>query len=139
MPADVWGRTKARYGQVELLDASTVQGLETVGQIRAHAADVLRATRALEDDALSGTDSLNTLITALNKIGAAGVLSIRTAQNANQLLVSLLETQLIDATRRRDAEVAAINTHIVFQQEASRFASQFTGGTTAAILGFRLP
>jgi Domain of unknown function (DUF4141) len=139
MPADAWARAKARYGQVELLDASTAQGLETIGQMRLRAADALRATKALEDDALSASDDLNTMVAVLNKISAAGVLSIRTSQNANQLLVSLLESQLVEATRRRDAEVAAINAHIVFQQDAQRFASQFTGGTTSAILGFRLP
>jgi len=139
MPVDAWARAKARYGQAELLDASTAQGLETIGQIRLRAADALRATKALEDDALSGSDDLNTLIAVLNKVSAAGVLSIRTAQNANQLLVSLLESQLVEATRRREAEVAAINAHIVFQQDARRFASQFTGGTTSAIVGFRLP
>ena len=139
MPADEWARAKARHGQMELLDASTALGLETIGQIRLRSADVLRSTKALEDDALSTTDDLNTLVAVLNKISAAGVLSIRTAQNANQLLLSLLEGQLVQATRQRDAEVAAINGHITFQQDASRFASQFTGGTTSAILEFRLP
>lgn len=139
MPADEWARAKARYGQVELVDASTAQGLETIGQMRIRAADALRATKALEDDALSGSDDFNTLIAVLNKISAATVLSVRTAQNANQLLVSLLESQLVEATRRREADVAAINAHIVFQQDARRFASQFSDGTTSAIVGFRLP
>jgi hypothetical protein len=139
MPPDAWARAKARYGQVELLDASTAQGLETIGQMRLRAADALRATKALEEDALSASDDLNTMVAVLNKISAAGVLSIRTSQNANQLLISLLESQLVETTRRREAEVAAINAHIAFQQDARRFAAQFTGGTTSAVLGFRLP
>jgi len=113
--------------------------LETIGQIRSRADDTLRATRALEADSLSTADDLNTLVAVLNKINAAGVLSIRTNQNANQLLVSLLETQLVDAARRRDADVAAINNAVLFQQDGRRFANQFSGGTTAAIVGFRLP
>ena len=139
MPADAWARAKARYGQVELLDASTAQGLETIGQMRLRAADALRATKALEDDSLSTSDDLNTMVAVLNKISAAGVLSIRTSQNANQLLISLLESQLVETTRRREAEVSAINAHIAFQLDGRRFASQFTGGTTSAILAFRLP
>jgi hypothetical protein len=139
MPPDAWTRAKARYGQVELADATTAQGLETIGQLRLHAADSLRATQALEDDALSGSDDLHTLIAVLNKTNAANVLAIRTAQNANQLLVSLLESQLVDTTRRREADAAAINADIVFQQDARRFASQFSDGTTSAIVGFRLP
>jgi hypothetical protein len=139
MPADAWDRAKTRFDQVELLDASSARGLETIGQIRARADDTLRATRALEDDSLSTADDVNTLVAVLNKINAAGVLSIRTNQNANQLLVSLLETQLADAARRRDAEVTAINGSVLFQQDGRRFANQFTGGTTAAIVGFRLP
>jgi hypothetical protein len=139
LPADAWARARARYGQVELVDASTAQGLETIGQIRLHAPDVLSATKALEDDSLSDTDDLNTLIAVLNKISAGTVLSIRTSQNANQLLLSLLEAQLLDATRRRDTDVASMNTDIAFQQNARQFAAQFTGGTTSAIVGFRLP
>ena len=69
----------------------------------------------MEDDSLSTADDLNTLVAVLNKINAAGVLSLRTTQiHANQLLVSLLETQLVDAARRRDAEVAAINGAVLF-------------------------
>jgi hypothetical protein len=139
MPTDAWDRAKTRFGQVELLDASSARGLETIGQIRSRSDDTLRATRALESDSLSSADDMNTLVAVLNKINAAGVLSIRTNQNANQLLVSLLETQLVDAARRRDAEVAAINGAVLFQQDGRRFANQFSGGTTAAIVGFRLP
>ena len=139
MPIDAWARAKTRFGQVELLDASSARGLETIGQIRSRADDTLRATRALEADSLSSADDLNTLVAVLNKINAAGVLSIRTNQNANQLLVSLLETQLADAARRRDAEVSAINGAVVFQQDGRRFANHFSSGTTAAIVGFRLP
>ncbi len=139
MAPDAWGRARARYGQVELSDATTAQGLETIGQLRFHAPDALRATKALEDDALSGSDDLHTLIAVLNKINAGTVLAVRTAQNTNQLLLSVLESQLVDATRRREADVSSINTHIAFVQDASRFAAQFTDGTTSAIVGFRLP
>ena len=75
----------------------------------------------------------------LNKINAAGVLSIRTNQNANQLLVSLLETQLADADPATGRRGRGHQRAVVFQQDGRRFANQFTGGTTAAILGFRLP
>ena len=53
MPSDAWTRAKTRFGQVELLDASSARGLETIGQIRFRADDTLRATRALETDSLS--------------------------------------------------------------------------------------
>jgi hypothetical protein len=139
MPSDAWTRASVRYGQVELADATTAQGLETIGQLRFHAADTLQATQALEDDALSGSDDLHTLIAVLNKINAANVLAIRTAQNTNQLLLSLLEAQLVDATRRREADTSAINAHIAFAQDAAQFAAQFTDGTTSAITGFSLP
>ena len=93
MPTDAWDRAKTRFGQVELLDASSARGLETIGQIRSR-----RRRHAPGDPRPRGpirsrrADDLNTLIAVLNKINAAGVLSIRTNQNANQLLVSLLET-----------------------------------------------
>jgi hypothetical protein len=139
MPADAWSRAKTRHGQVELLDASVTQGLDVIGQLRLKAPDMLRVTKALEDDSLASGDDLNTLIAVLNKINAAGILSVRTAQNANQLLVSLLESHLADATQRREAQASALNAAVVFQLDGRRFANQFTSGTTAAILGFRLP
>jgi len=139
IPAEEWQRVRARYGTVELLDATTLQGLETIGQIRFRAPEVMNATRALEDDTLNRGDDANTLIAVLNKVNAGGVLSLRASHATNQLLVSLLETQLIEATRRREAEAAAINAHVLFQQEARSFADRFTPGTTDAILGFRLP
>jgi hypothetical protein len=139
LPAAEWARIRTRYGTVELLDASTQQGLETIGQLRGRASAVTAATQALEDDSLSRADGDNTLIAVLNKINAAGVLSVRASHATNQLLLSLLESQLVDATRRREAEVGAINAHIAFEQEAWAFASRFSNGTTDAIVGFRLP
>ncbi len=139
LAVDQWARIKTRYGGVELLDAATTQGLETIGQLRSRAVAIMAATKALEDDTLSRADADNTQIAVLNKINAAGILSLRASHATNQLLLSLLEGQLIQATQRREAEAEAINAHIAFAQDAWTFASRFTDGTTDAIASFRLP
>jgi hypothetical protein len=51
-------------------------------------------------------------VSVLNKINAAGVLTLRTVQDSNKLLASLLEQQTILAKQQRDATTNAINTDI---------------------------
>jgi len=56
-------------------------------------------------------------VAVLNKINAAGVLTLRTLQDSNKLLASLLEEQTILAKQQREATTNAINADI--QRQAS--------------------
>ena len=49
----------------------------------------------LEQDSFSGDPNLNTEVSVLNKINAANMLTLRTVQDSNKLLASLLEQQTI--------------------------------------------
>jgi hypothetical protein len=75
----------------------------------------------------------------LNKINATTITSARLAKDTNNLLISLLEQQLLDATDRRDAAVQAVNAHIAFLNEAPALFAQTSSQTTDALSTFRIP
>jgi hypothetical protein len=133
------GRVETRYDRVQLTDASITHGLEALGFLRGHQMSVEQTIRNLEDDAYSGDPDFNTQIAVLNKLSATAVTSARLAKDANNVLVSLLEQQLLDATDRREAAVQAINAHIAFETDARPLLAQTTAQTTEALTTFRIP
>jgi hypothetical protein len=107
VPADQLGRLKTSYGTVELADGVAQHALETIGRLRANAGAVQSAIQALENDSLSSAPEMNTEVAVLNKLNAAGLIAVRTAQDTNKLLVAMAERQTLDAKRTRDAEARA--------------------------------
>ena len=83
--------------------AQTCNAMATIGAIRGSADDIQTQIGNLEQDSFSGDSSLNSEVSVLNKINAAGVLTLRTVQDSNKLLASLLEQQTILAKQQRDA------------------------------------
>lgn len=138
-PAEVASRVRTTYGTVELTDAVTAQALWTVGRLRNHAGPVEQALRALEEDSYSTAPAMNTHAALLNKINAAGLTQARLTQDTNNLLLSQLEQQLVDAKRQRDSEADWFNADIAFQREAQRLLARTTRQTTHALQTFRLP
>ena len=139
LSAEEQARVQARYDRVQLTDASITHGLEALGFLRGHQASVERAVENLEDDTYSGDPTLNTQIGVLNKLNATAVTSARLAKDANNVLVSLLEQQLLEATDRREAAVQGINAHIAFVTEAGPLLARTTAQTTDALATFRIP
>ena len=83
-----------------------MNAMATIGAIRASADNVQTQIGNLEDDSFSGDSGLNSEVSVLNKINAAGVLTLHTVQDSNKLLAALLEQQTIlmrnnSATRQR--------------------------------------
>ena len=137
--ADEASRIQRRYDRVQLTDASITHGLEALGVLRGHQMSVETTIRNLEDDSYSNKADLNTQIAVLNKINATAVTSTRLAKDSNNVLVSLLEQQLLDAADRRDAIVQGINAHIAFTNEARALLARTTAQTTTALTTFRIP
>ena len=76
----------------------------------------------------------------LNKVNATRrSTSARLAKDSNNVLVSLLEQQLLEATDRREAAVQGINAHIAFVNEAGPLLARTTAQTTmrSPPFGFR--
>jgi hypothetical protein len=139
LPYEQVARTQSHYDRLQLTDASLVHALEALGSLRAQEPSVESAVRNLEDDAYASDPERNTQIAVLNKINATTITSARLAKDTNNLLISLLEQQLLDATDRRDAAVQTVNAHIAFLNEAPALLAQTSSQTTDALSTFRIP
>jgi len=138
VPADQRDRLMKRYATIELTDGANQHGIEAVGALRRNAPAVETAIQGLEDDSLSANPDYNTEIGVLNKINAATVIALRNGQDTNKLLVSLAEQQVIEAKRKRDAEVKAIHTHIRLMRDGRAVVNAQAANWTAEMLGYRL-
>src|SRR5271154_7113654 len=133
------GRVQSQYASIELSDGANMNAMATIGSIRGTADNVQTQIGNLEQDSFSGDSDLNSEVSVLNKINAAGVLTLRTVQDSNKLLASLLEQQTILAKQQRDATTNAINTDIGRQASMASNMSQVTGTMTDSLQNFRMP
>jgi hypothetical protein len=139
MPADELERVKSQYASVELSDGANVTAMAAIGAIRNNAPNVEAQIANLEQDSLSGDADLNTEVSVLNKINAANVLTLRTAQDSNKLLASLLEQQTLAAKQQREATANAINADIARRANLAGNLAQVTGTMTDSLQNFRMP
>jgi hypothetical protein len=139
LSAEEAARVRTRYDRLQLADGSVTHGLEAVGYLRGNQASMEATVRNLEDDTYANDAGRNTQVAVLNKINATAVTSARLAKDANNVLVSLLEQQLLEATDRREAAAQGINAHIAFLNEARPLLARTTAQTTAALSTFRIP
>src|SRR5258707_7251295 len=139
MDAPELERVQSQYASVQLADGANVNAMATIGSIRASAQSIQTQIGNLEQDSFSGDPGLNSEVSVLNKINAAGVLTLRTLQDSNKLLASLLEQQTIVAKQQRDATTSAINTDISRQASLAGNMSQVTSTITDSLQNFRMP
>lgn len=136
---DEAARVRTRYDRLELTDGSIQHGLEALGYLRGHQVSMETTVRNLEDDTYATDAERNTQVAVLNKINAVGVTEARLAKDTNNVLVSLLEQQLLEATERREAAAEGINAHIAFLNQTPGLLAQSTAQTTSALTSFRIP
>src|SRR6266481_238065 len=84
-------RVQSQYATVQLVDGANINAMATIGSIRGSAQDIQTQIGNLEQDSFSSDSGLNSEVSVLNKINAAGVMTLRTVQDSNKLLASLLE------------------------------------------------
>jgi hypothetical protein len=116
-----------------------MNAMATIGSIRGNAQTVEAQIANLEQDSFSNDSDLNTEVSVLNKINAAGVLTLRTLQDSNKLLASLLEQQTILAKQQREATTNLINADIERRASLAGNLSQVTGTMTNSLQTFRMP
>lgn len=133
------GRVESQYASVELADGANMNAMATIGSIRGSADSIQTQISNLEQDSFSGDSDLNSEVSVLNKINAANMLTLRSIQDSNKLLASLLEQQTILAKQQRDATTSAINTDIGRQASMAGNISQVTGTITNSLQNFRMP
>src|SRR5277367_492466 len=132
-------RVQSQYASVQLVDGANINAMATIGSIRGGAQDIETQIGNLENDSFSTESGLNSQVSVLNKINAAGVLTLRTVQDSNKLLASLLEQQTILAKQQRDVAANAINTDIGRQAAVADNMAQVTGTITNSLQNFRMP
>jgi hypothetical protein len=130
---------QSQYASIELADGANINAMATIGSIRGSAQRVEDQIGNLEQDSFSSDSDLNSEVSVLNKINAAGVLTLRTLQDSNKLLASLLEQQTILAKQQRDAAANAINTDIERQASIAGNLVQVTATLTNSLQSFRMP
>jgi hypothetical protein len=138
MNADELARVKSQYASVELSDGASLIALGTIGSIRSNAETVQTQIGNLEQDSLSGDANLNTEVSVLNKINAASVLTLRTLQDSNKLLASLLEQQTILAKQQRESTANTINADIQRRASLAGHMALVTGTITDSVQNFRM-
>jgi hypothetical protein len=139
MTPDEFERVKSQYASVELSDGANVTAMAAIGAIRNNAQNIQAQIANLEQDSLSGDANLNTEVSVLNKINAAGVLALRTAQDSNKLLASLLEQQTVTAKQQREATANTINADVTRHANLAANLAQVTGTITDSLQAFRMP
>ena len=132
-------RVQSQYASVQLVDGANVNAMATIGSIRGSAQDIQMQIGNLERDSFSSDSDLNSEVSVLNKINAAGVLTLRTLQDSNKLLASLLEQQTIIAKQQRDATTSAINADISRQASLAGNMNRVTRTITDSLQNFRMP
>ena len=137
-PADA-RNVESVYAPVELSDGANVSAMTTVGNVRANTQTVQQQITNLEQDSLSGDPALNTEVTVLNKINASNVLTLRTLQDANNLRLSGLEQQILQAKQERDTNAASLNFAIQMRQQVTQNLAPFTANLSQSLSGYRLP
>jgi len=139
MDASQLERVQSQYATVQLVDGAHVNATAPIGSIRGNAQDIQIQIGNLEQDSFSNDSDLNSEVSVLNKINAAGVLTLRTLQDSNKLLASLLEQQTIIAKQQRDATTSAINADISRQASLAGNMNRVTGTITDSLQNFRMP
>jgi hypothetical protein len=139
MTPEELGRVKSQYATVELSDGASTTAITTIGSIRGNAQALESRIANLEEDSLSSDPNLNTEVSVLNKINAASVLTLRTLQDSNKLLASLLEQQTIIAKQQRESTANAINAEIERRAALAGNFAQVTGTLTESLQNFRMP
>jgi hypothetical protein len=139
MNPDELSRVRSQFATVELADGANTTAIATIGSIRGNAQTIQTQIGNLEQDSLSNDSDLNTEVAVLNKINAAGVLTLRTLQDSNKLLASLLEEQTILAKQQREATTNTINADIQRQASLAANMAQVTGTLTDSLQNFRMP
>jgi len=139
MNPDELARVRSQYATVELADGANTNAIATIGAIRGNAQSIQTQIGNLEQDSLSNNSDLNTEVAVLNKINASGVLTLRTLQDANKLLASLLEEQTILAKQQREATTNTINADIQRQASLAANMAHVTGTLTDSLQNFRMP
>jgi len=132
-------RVHSQYATVELADGANQTAMAAIGAIRASSDSIQTQIGNLEQDSFSNDANLNSEVSVLNKINAASVLTLRTLQDSNKLLASMLEEQTILAKQQRESTANTINADIDRHAGTAENMSSVSSTLTNSLQSFRMP
>lgn len=132
-------RVRSQYASVELQDGANLTAMATLGAIRNNALNLETSMGNLESDTFSSDSGLNSEVSVLNKINAATMLTLRSVQDSNKLLASLLEQQIVASKQQREMTTNSIDADITRQATLAGNMNQLTGTLTDSLQNFRMP
>jgi hypothetical protein len=139
MNASELSRVQSQYASVELADGANTTAIATIGAIRNTSLSLENQVANLESDSFSADPNLNSEVSVLNKINAASVLTLRSIQDSNKLLASLLEQQIVSAKQQREMTTNAINTEITRRAALAGNMTLLSSTLTDSLQNFRMP
>jgi hypothetical protein len=139
MDANELSRVQSQYASVQLADGANTTAIATIGSIRNHALSVENRMANLDSDSFSADPNLNSEVSVLNKINAASVLTLRSIQDSNKLLASLLEQQIVSAKQQREMTANAINAEIGRRAILAGNLTEVSSTLTDSLQNFRMP
>ena len=95
-------RVQREHASLEIADAASVRSLAVLGEARALAAQRASAHDNLERAALDPSNASQSMPALMGKLTLGQVRQLRSAEQTNQLLDALLESQLAASKRERD-------------------------------------
>jgi hypothetical protein len=139
IPPTFYPRIEQQYAAVQLIDGTTQQGLETVGQYKG--GEILRARTIASLGATIGSSSPenNSEVATLGTISTATILALEEAHDANAINASILEQRLQEQNQQRQALAYSINADIQFRQDEPFAYAAHNTDTTLALHNLVIP
>jgi hypothetical protein len=127
------------FATVELMNASSVNAIDTVGRIRSHGPQVETAMAQLEEDTLSQDPDKNTFAAQQNKTNAIGLVNTKQLMDTNKLLVTNAELSLMRTKQEHDAAAAAIIADGALRQDGAAALQTQHSGASEQMSSYRIP
>jgi hypothetical protein len=90
-----------QYGLLEMQDAATLDGAQTVGDVRVNVQNTNTAITSLEKDVMASDPDQTSQAALLQKLNVELVLLVRQMQDTNRLLVAIAQLQLQQQAQAR--------------------------------------
>lgn len=129
---------KRQYASIELRDAANRTGAQASGAIWEHSKKTEERIAAFEQTVLSSSSN-RTLIAEIMRLNAGQLFVIHGQQDANQLLVQLVDQLVLDSRSRRDAEARFVNERIYYLEQAPAVREQLSNGISETLSAFQMP
>ncbi len=112
LPPPVRQRLMNAYATLELADSANQLAIGQMGVGRTQGPLMQQSIDHVETDNANSADAFQSQTALLERLSAASAIQLRQSQQTNQFLLSTLEQQLVDAKRKRDADVRLMDATI---------------------------